>query len=195
MELCVPSHRASNKCNVHVKLLDLRLQPGATQANCVQSADAILAYQQALVEAKLCACLGKHGYQLRQPDIFIYHSKQSKRESRRVLRIVKNGWSCFIGHSFQVLAFRDISPQAPMHILIIPKSNDGLTGLSKNSKFLQFVSKMSRCELIIDDNQVKPASENWATEYQQQYNGGASWADEFAHDEASRDLVEGFPWT
>ncbi|TYH26584.1 hypothetical protein ES288_A03G263900v1 [Gossypium darwinii] len=45
--------------------------------------------------------------------------------------------------------------------------------------------------LIIDDNQVKPASENWATEYQQQYNGGASWADEFAHDEASRDLVEG----
>ncbi|KAL1150835.1 hypothetical protein V6Z11_A10G290700 [Gossypium hirsutum] len=128
-------------------------------------------------------------------DIFIYHSKQSKRESRRVLRIVKNGWSCFIGHSFQVLAFRDISPQAPMHILIIPKSNDGLTGLSKNSKFLQFVSKMSRCELIIDDNQVKPASENWATEYQQQYNGGASWADEFAHDEASRDLVEGFPWT
>ncbi|PPD76918.1 hypothetical protein GOBAR_DD26170 [Gossypium barbadense] len=40
--------------------------------------------------------------------------------------------------------------------------------------------------------QVKPASENWATEYQQQYNGGASWADEFAHDEASRDLVEGY---
>ncbi|PPD74707.1 hypothetical protein GOBAR_DD28357 [Gossypium barbadense] len=26
MELCVPSHRASNKCNVHVKLLDLTLQ-------------------------------------------------------------------------------------------------------------------------------------------------------------------------
>ncbi|TYH85831.1 uncharacterized protein [Gossypium hirsutum] len=48
MELCVPSHRASNKCNVHVKLLDLRLQPGATQANSVQSADAILAYHQAL---------------------------------------------------------------------------------------------------------------------------------------------------
>ncbi|KAB2064134.1 hypothetical protein ES319_A09G000300v1 [Gossypium barbadense] len=61
----------------------------------------------------------------------------------------------------------------------------------RNSKFVQFVSEMSRGELIIDDNQVKPASENWATEYQQQYNGGASWADEFAHDEASRDIVEG----
>ncbi|RWR74897.1 zinc-binding protein [Cinnamomum micranthum f. kanehirae] len=30
-----------------------------------------------------------------------------------------------------VLAFRDISPQAPTHILIIPKVKDGLTGLSK----------------------------------------------------------------
>ncbi|KAB2015073.1 hypothetical protein E1A91_D09G280300v1 [Gossypium mustelinum] len=30
-------------------------------------------------------------------DIIIYQSKQSKRESRWVLRIVKNGWSCFIG--------------------------------------------------------------------------------------------------
>ncbi|PPS12952.1 hypothetical protein GOBAR_AA07689 [Gossypium barbadense] len=36
-----------------------------------------------------------------------------------------------------------------------------------NSKFLQFVSKMSSGELIIDDNQVKPGSENRATEYQQ----------------------------
>ncbi|PPR99751.1 hypothetical protein GOBAR_AA20921 [Gossypium barbadense] len=56
---------------------------------------------------------------------------------------------------------------------------------SKNSKFLQFVSKMSSGELIIDDNQVKPASENRATEYQQQYTVGAYWANEFAHDEAT----------
>ncbi|KMT14942.1 hypothetical protein BVRB_3g064520 [Beta vulgaris subsp. vulgaris] len=31
----------------------------------------------------------------------------------------------------QVLAFRDINPQAPTHIVIIPKVKDGLSGLSK----------------------------------------------------------------
>ncbi|KAJ6804832.1 14 kDa zinc-binding protein [Iris pallida] len=31
----------------------------------------------------------------------------------------------------KVLAFRDISPQAPTHILIIPKVRDGLTRLAK----------------------------------------------------------------
>jgi len=30
-----------------------------------------------------------------------------------------------------VFAFRDISPQAPTHILIIPKVKDGLTGISQ----------------------------------------------------------------
>lgn len=53
----------------------------------------------------------------------------------------------------------------------------------QNSKFLQFVSKMSRGELIIDDNQVKesalPATGDWAAEYQQQYNRSPAWANEF----------------
>ena len=31
----------------------------------------------------------------------------------------------------KVLAFRDINPQAPVHVLVIPKVRDGLTGLSK----------------------------------------------------------------
>ncbi|GJU93674.1 14 kDa zinc-binding protein [Tanacetum coccineum] len=31
----------------------------------------------------------------------------------------------------KVLAFHDIAPQAPTHILLIPKVRDGLTGLSK----------------------------------------------------------------
>ncbi|KAG6533256.1 14 kDa zinc-binding protein-like [Zingiber officinale] len=31
----------------------------------------------------------------------------------------------------KVLAFRDVSPQAPKHIVIIPKLKDGLTGISK----------------------------------------------------------------
>jgi diadenosine tetraphosphate (Ap4A) HIT family hydrolase len=30
-----------------------------------------------------------------------------------------------------VFAFRDISPVAPVHILIIPKHKDGLTGVSQ----------------------------------------------------------------
>ncbi|XP_011000400.1 PREDICTED: peroxisome biogenesis protein 5 [Populus euphratica] len=59
----------------------------------------------------------------------------------------------------------------------------------QNSKFLQFVSKMSRGELIIDDNQVKPAalssSGDWATEYQQQYTAGPSWVDEYAGNQLS----------
>jgi histidine triad (HIT) family protein len=31
----------------------------------------------------------------------------------------------------KVLAFRDINPQAPVHIVLIPKVRDGLTQLSK----------------------------------------------------------------
>lgn len=50
----------------------------------------------------------------------------------------------------------------------------------QNSKFLQFVSKMSRGELIIDDNQVKEASSgDWASEYQHQYNPSSTWVDEY----------------
>ncbi|KAF9587326.1 hypothetical protein IFM89_001316 [Coptis chinensis] len=60
----------------------------------------------------------------------------------------------------------------------------------QNSKFLQFVSKMSRGELIVDDNQVKSAGESapgdWAQEYQQQYKEAPnSWADQFVRDELS----------
>ncbi|KAL1815009.1 hypothetical protein ACET3Z_017583 [Daucus carota] len=57
----------------------------------------------------------------------------------------------------------------------------------QNSKFLQFVSKMSRGEITFEDNQVKssgpPAPGDWATEYQQQFNGGQSWADQFEREE------------
>lgn len=31
----------------------------------------------------------------------------------------------------KVLAFKDISPQAPVHVLVIPKFRDGLTQLGK----------------------------------------------------------------
>ncbi|KAL8033243.1 hypothetical protein ABFX02_13G149600 [Erythranthe guttata] len=59
----------------------------------------------------------------------------------------------------------------------------------QNSKFLQFVSKMSRGEIGIEDNQFKPAAfsapGNWATEYEQQYSGGRSWADQFSNEQLS----------
>ncbi|XP_008806178.1 peroxisome biogenesis protein 5-like isoform X1 [Phoenix dactylifera] len=61
----------------------------------------------------------------------------------------------------------------------------------QNSKFLQFVSKMSRGELIVDENQIKPAtgsiSADWADEYQAQYNVSPnSWADQFVRGELSQ---------
>lgn len=60
----------------------------------------------------------------------------------------------------------------------------------QNSKFLQFVSKMSRGEITFEGNQVKssglPAPGDWATEYQQQFNGGQSWVDQFEREEFSR---------
>ncbi|XP_043700533.1 peroxisome biogenesis protein 5 isoform X1 [Telopea speciosissima] len=58
----------------------------------------------------------------------------------------------------------------------------------QNSKFLQFVSKMSRGELIIDDNQVKPAglsaSGDWVEEYKEHYNGVSNaWTAPFMPDQ------------
>lgn len=51
----------------------------------------------------------------------------------------------------------------------------------QNSKFLQFVSKMSRGELIVEDNQVKPNEAEWANEFAstQQANANEQWAAEF----------------
>lgn len=60
----------------------------------------------------------------------------------------------------------------------------------QNSKFFQFVSKMSRGEITIEDSQIKPATlsahGDWATEYQQQHSGGQTWADQFVHEELSK---------
>ncbi|EPS66664.1 peroxisomal targeting signal 1 receptor [Genlisea aurea] len=55
----------------------------------------------------------------------------------------------------------------------------------QNSKFLQFVSKMSRGEITIQDNELKPALPepgDWAAEYEKHYSGGHSWADQFANE-------------
>jgi len=31
----------------------------------------------------------------------------------------------------KIYAFKDINPQAPVHVVIIPKNKDGLTGISQ----------------------------------------------------------------
>lgn len=63
----------------------------------------------------------------------------------------------------------------------------------QNSKFLQFVSKMSRGELILEDNAVKEvpaAAARWADEFstqqQQQAAGPSVWGEEFASFQASQ---------
>jgi peroxin-5 len=67
----------------------------------------------------------------------------------------------------------------------------------QNSKFLQFVSKMSRGELIVDDNQVKPGvanqlSNSWADEFQQQHTAPPeTWAAEFT---AGEHMHRGDTW-
>ncbi|KAH0454117.1 hypothetical protein IEQ34_016041 [Dendrobium chrysotoxum] len=58
----------------------------------------------------------------------------------------------------KTLAFRDINPQAPTHILIIPKVKDGLTGLSKAEErhveilgYLLYVAKLVAKQEGLDD--------------------------------------------
>ncbi|XP_027089078.1 14 kDa zinc-binding protein-like [Coffea eugenioides] len=48
--------------------------------------------------------------------------------------IAKEIPSTIVYEDDKVLAFRDINPQAPVHVLVIPKSRDGLTQLGKAEK-------------------------------------------------------------
>ena len=47
--------------------------------------------------------------------------------------------STIVWEDDDVLAFRDVSPQAPTHILLIPKKRDGLTQLSKAGEHNQAI--------------------------------------------------------
>ncbi|KAF8687292.1 hypothetical protein HU200_042972 [Digitaria exilis] len=50
--------------------------------------------------------------------------------------IAKEIPSSIVYEDDKVLAFRDINPQAPVHVLVIPKVRDGLTGLEKVNLFI-----------------------------------------------------------
>ncbi|KAL3503705.1 hypothetical protein ACH5RR_038154 [Cinchona calisaya] len=109
-----------------------------------------------------------------------------------------NGWASEFEHEHAQLASMDhmrgatvsnlaAMEQTRMLANTLAQNNDPKF---QNSKFFQFVSKMSRGEITIEDNQIKPATlsapGDWATEYQQQYSGGQTWADQFVHEELSK---------
>lgn len=109
-----------------------------------------------------------------------------------------NGWASEFDHEQSQLAVMDQMRGGNMSTLATMQHSQMLANTLaqsndpkfQNSKFLQFVSKMSRGELTIQDNDIKPATisapGDWATEYQQQHNGGQTWADQFLHEEVSR---------
>ncbi|KAL2940257.1 14 kDa zinc-binding protein [Bienertia sinuspersici] len=95
----------------------------------------------------------------------------------------------------KVLAFRDINPQAPVHILIIPKAKDGLSRLAKaeerhlrslaayftlqrlllNRKALKMASGLSS---MMDQKDVNPFITFMCT-FLEDANGMACWLSEF----------------
>ncbi|GFP90610.1 peroxisome biogenesis protein 5 [Phtheirospermum japonicum] len=108
-----------------------------------------------------------------------------------------NGWASEFEHeqsqlaSFDQMRGSNISNLAAMEQTrmlahTLAQNNDPKF---QNSKFLQFLSKMSRGELTVEDNQFKPAAfsapGDWATEYEQQYSGRQSWGDQFANEQLS----------
>jgi peroxin-5 len=62
----------------------------------------------------------------------------------------------------------------------------------QNSKFLQFVSKMSRGELLLEDNQVKEAPQarvggEWASDFLAEGHPGQAWFEQFAKERLDGD--------
>lgn len=68
--------------------------------------------------------------------------------------IAKEIPSSIVYEDDKVLAFRDINPQAPVHVVLIPKNRDGLTQLGKVTSG-HFPSKPA-CSYIINFNSTKP---------------------------------------
>ena len=64
-------------------------------------------------------------------EIYVYITLQNCVCVRFDKIISKEIPSTIIYEDEKVLAFRDINPQAPVHVLVIPKLRDGLTELGK----------------------------------------------------------------
>ncbi|KAL9230623.1 hypothetical protein vseg_005951 [Gypsophila vaccaria] len=108
------------------------------------------------------------------------------------------GWASEFEHSQRQIASLNQTSGQPMSNLAAMEQTRMLAHTLgqnndpkfQNSKFLQFVSKMSRGELFVEDNQFKESSVSapgdWASEFQKQHDGGRSWSDQFAHEQVSR---------
>ncbi|KAF8107519.1 hypothetical protein N665_0120s0043 [Sinapis alba] len=98
----------------------------------------------------------------------------------------EQGQSQLMSNQMRSMNMQNLAAMEQTRKLAHTLSQDGNPNF-QNSRFLQFVSKMSRGELIIDENEVKPgpAPGEWATEYEQQYLGPPSWANQFANEQLS----------
>jgi len=64
--------------------------------------------------------------------------------------IAKEIPSSIVYEDEKVLAFRDINPQAPVHVLVIPKARDGLTTLGKVSNgHVSFIECTHTCSYTL----------------------------------------------
>ncbi|CAH8301422.1 unnamed protein product [Eruca vesicaria subsp. sativa] len=120
----------------------------------------------------------------------------------------EQGQSQLMSNQMRSMNMQNIAAMEQTRKLAHTLSQDGNLKFH-NSKFLQFVSKMSRGELIIDQNEVKPGSAlgEWATEsnssiwgrqaglislQMRKYlsHGPEQWADEFASGRVQQESAE-----
>ncbi|XP_050367261.1 14 kDa zinc-binding protein [Argentina anserina] len=68
--------------------------------------------------------------------------------------IAKEIPSSIVYEDDKVLAFRDINPQAPVHVVIIPKIRDGLTELGKaESRHVEILGQLMYAAKIVADKE------------------------------------------
>ncbi|CAH2069768.1 unnamed protein product [Thlaspi arvense] len=132
----------------------------------------------------------QHGMDHGGPDAWVQSFEQQHGVNGWATEF-EQGQSQLMSNQMRSMDMQNLAAMEQTRKLAHTLSQDGNPKF-QNSRFLQFVSKMSRGELIIDENEVKPgpAPGEWATEYEQQYLGPPSWADQFANEKPLNPLVK-----